>query len=107
MTTNVTIIKGDTGPMWKITVPQLDADGDSNGNATLTNYTCWLKGAGINREITQKNSSNNAFLVQLTSSDTRGLAIGQHRLAVEVTDNASPEYTSEVHFNVTIKRQRV
>ena len=105
------IIQGDTGPIWHIGVPSIDIDGDSSGYETLTNYTCTLvyidsDGAEQTRDVTTKNSTNDNFLVQLTSGESDALAVGLARIVIQVKDSSGTPYRSEVQINLTVKPQR-
>ena len=52
------IIQGTTGPIWHVTVPEVDNDGLDTGNdADLTNYTCSIKVGDQTQTITRKNTS--------------------------------------------------
>lgn len=98
------IIQGDTGPIWHITVPQIDADGNATGSDTvLTNYTCSLTVDTQTAAITGKNTAGDAFLVQLSSTVTGLLDLGAYAVGIEVrNDVLDPPYVSEVHKRVKI-----
>lgn len=105
------IIQGDTGPVWHISVPSINVDGNNAGNETLTNYTCVLvynnsDGDEITREVTTKNSNNDEFLVQITSVESNSMSIGLNRIVVQIKDSAGTPYRSEVQIDLTVKSQR-
>jgi hypothetical protein len=103
------IIQGTTGPIWHVTVPEVDNDGLDTGNdADLTNYTCSIKVGDQTQSITRKNTLVTSFLVQLSSATTALLDAGGYNLGIEVRDDTvSPPYVSEIHKQIKIKTQRV
>ena len=109
----VEIVQGDTGPMWLIGVPNLDANGLADGDADLTAYTCTLKfaktdGSDYERAVTSKNTAVDRFLAQLTSEETDFdfMAVGKSRIVFEVKNSEAPPYVSEVQIDVKVISQR-
>lgn len=105
------IIQGDTGPMWQIGVPSIDLDGNSAGYETLTDYTCFLvytdsSGDEQTRAVTTTNTTNDRFLVQVTSAESETFRIGPNRLVCQIKNSAVTPYRSEVQIDVVVKPQR-
>ena len=105
------VIQGDTGPVWHIGVPNLTVDGNLSGYETLTGYTCTLvytdsNGDQQTRAVTQVNTNNDRFLVQLTSAESQALAVGLSRIVCQVKDGAGTPYRSEVQIDLTVAQQR-
>lgn len=108
----VDLIQGDTGPLWHIGVPLIDADGNSNGYASLANYTCTLKyvnssGVDKTRVVSDKNTAGDKFLCRVTSDESGEMRLGLNRIVWEIRDTTvTPPYVSEVQVDLTILPQR-
>lgn len=105
------VIQGDTGPIWHIGAPQIDVDGNSSGYVDLSTYTCTLAytdsdGVQQTRLISDKNTALDRFLVQMNSTETNSLPVGLSQIVVQVLDDSTPVYRSEVQINLTVKLQR-
>lgn len=103
------IVIGDTGPIWHVTVPEIDSNGLDTGNdATLTNYTCSIKVDTHTITVTSKNVAGDAFLAQIGSDVTAQLDAGGYNVGIEVRDDTvSPPYVSEIHKRIQITAERV
>lgn len=103
------IIQGTTGPIWQVTVPEIDNNGlETGADADLTNYTCSIKVGTQTATVTQKDATARAFLVQIKSTLSALLEPGGYLVGIEVRDDTqSPPYVSEIHRSIQIKPQLV
>jgi hypothetical protein len=103
------IKQGDTGPIWHITVPEIDQEGLATGNvADLTNYTCSLVVGTETQTVTVMNTTSDAFLAQISSVTSDLLDAGGYNVGIEVRDDTiTPPYVSEIHKQIQIATQLV
>lgn len=111
------IKQGDIGPIWRIGVNELDADGVPTGDLidlSATGWTCQVKvpsagTPGIDRLVTERSSDNFRYLVQLEPDETALLEPGEASLVAIQLDNATltPPFSKEVHVDLVVEAQHI
>ena len=105
------IKQGDTGPIWRVGILELDADGVPTGSlidlsAPGWNCTVAVPSASvpISRAVTDLSTDNFRFLVQLTPAETALLEAEKHVVAIQL-DNATltPPFTKERHVDLVVE----
>lgn len=111
--TSVTIKKGETGPLWRVGVPERNADGVLTGNLVDLSAPGWAcrvvvnsAGTPIDRAVTGLTSDNFRFLVQLTPAETADLSEEAHTVAIEVTNSGTtPPFNKESHQTLVVEAE--
>jgi len=107
------IKQGDIGPIWRIGILELDADGVATGalvDLSAGGWTCTVAvptaSTPISRAVTDLSTDNFRFLVQLTPAETALLEPEKHVIAIQV-DNATltPPFTKEKHTELVVEDQ--
>lgn len=109
------IKQGNTGPLWRVGVNELDADGVPTGSLidlSVAGWTCRLgvatASAPIDRAVTDLSSDNFRFLVQLTPAETDLLEPEKHVVAIELSNaTLTPPFNLEEHVDLVVEEQRL
>lgn len=110
MAAKVTTVVGNTGPLYRIGIPQRDGNGvlvtDANGDQVYetidSNWSCRVyveNGSNtIDRFVTAISSDGFRYLAQLTPAETLTLPAGLHTVAIEVSNpTTTPPFNIEKH----------
>jgi hypothetical protein len=110
------IKQGDIGPIWRVGVNELDADGVPTGNLidlSVGAWTCQIAvpsaSTPILRAVTDLSTDNFRFLAQLAPAETALLADGTTHLVAIQIDNAglTPPFSKEKHVELEIEEQKI
>ena len=104
------IKQGNVSPVWRVAVQTFDADGvavTGSFEDLSANYTCTVAVTTaippIERVVTRLSTDNKRYLVQLTAVETDTMAVGSHKVAIEI-ENATltPPFRVEAHEELVI-----
>lgn len=112
MTTYTKIIRGNTGPLWRVGVPSRDSDGNKTGEMEnlSTDYVCTIAcvDGSIERPVTALNSDDTRFMAQLTPDETKDIPKGKSVVAIQIRNpNTTPEFVIEYHIDVDMKDEYI
>jgi len=104
------IKQGNVSPVWRVAVQTFDADGVAivgSFEDLSANYTCTVAVTTaippLERVVTRLSTDNKRFLVQLTAAETDTMAIGNHKVAIEVENTVViPPFRVEAHEELVI-----
>lgn len=109
------IKQGDIGPIWRVGILELDADGVPTGalvDLSAAGWTCTVAvpsaSTPISRAVTDLSTDNFRFLVQLTPTETDLLDAEKHIVAIELNnDTLTPPFTKEKHVELVVEDQMI
>lgn len=109
-----TITQADLGPMWRVGVKALDADGIETGAYVdlSASYTCTIAvptaSPAISRAVTGLNSDNTRFLAQLTPAETATIPVGSNSVYIEVNNaTLTPVYNVEEKITLVVETEGI
>lgn len=106
MAAKQTTVVGNTGPLYRVGVPERDSNGELTGlyeSMNDSNWTCRIyvelnNSDTIDRPVTTLSADGFRFLAQLTPAETILIPAGVHTVAIEVANpSTSPPFLIEQH----------
>lgn len=89
----------------------LNIEARIKGRVSLVGTTCHLQVrdsadvlAGVDRAIIEKNETNSAYLVQLTTAETEAMSVGAYTVSIQISDSSTGQ-RKEQNLLINITKQ--